>query len=124
MLLEKDGEPFGGVLEFGGEGEGAGRNFAAVAGDGERDGGEIRGIVGANEVDGGSALAVDPLAVYGIEGPGAVEGESAGGGDAGFAERDGIERFDGVEADVGKFGSGEGHGKSLAGRGEEEEVRE
>jgi hypothetical protein len=51
-------------------------------------------------MDGGGALAVDPFAVDGVEGPGAVESEAAGGTDAGFGDGDGIERFDGVEANV------------------------
>jgi hypothetical protein len=67
-----------------GEGEGARRNFAAIAGHGERDAAEVRGIVGADEMDGGSALAVYPFAVYGIEGPSAVEFEAAGPADACF----------------------------------------
>jgi hypothetical protein len=100
LLVEEDAEPFGGVIVGAGEGEGARGNFAAIAGDGEGDLAEVGGVAGADEMDGGSALAVDPFAVDGIEGPGAVEGEAAGGADAGFGDVDGVERFDGVEADV------------------------
>ena len=56
-------------------------------------------------MDSGSALAVDPPAIDGIEGPGAVESESARRGDECFGDGDGIERLDGVETDDGEFGS-------------------
>lgn len=55
-----------------GESEGTGGDFAAIAGDGEGDFAKVGGVVGADEVDGLRALAVDPFAVDGIEGPGAV----------------------------------------------------
>src|SRR5208337_1527318 len=73
LLLEEDAEPFGGVFVGGGEVESTRGDVAAIVGDGEGDGAEVGGIVGANEVDGGSALAVDPFAVDGVQGPGAVE---------------------------------------------------
>ena len=100
LLLEENAEPFGGVIVGFRESEGARGNFAAIAGDGEGDFAKVGGVVGADEVDGGGALAVDPFAVDGIEGPGAIEGEAAGGTDAGFRDGDGVEGFDGVEADV------------------------
>ena len=62
-------------------------------------------------MDDRSALAVDPFAVDGIEGPGAVVEESAGGGDASLGDVDGIEGFNGMESDVGEFWSGIGHWK-------------
>lgn len=67
-----------------------------------------------------SALAIDPFAVDGIESPGAIEGEAAGWGYAGFGDRDGVEGFDGVETDVGEMGRrrGEKHRESLAEQGE------
>ena len=67
-------------------------------------------------MDGGSALAIDPFAVDGIEGPGAIEGEAAGRGDAGLGDGDRVERFDRVETDVSEMGrrSGERHWESLA----------
>lgn len=105
LLLEEEAKPFGGVFVGFGEGEGARRDAAEVGGDGESDGAEVGGVAGADVVDERSALAVDPSAVDGIEGPGAVESEPAGGGDAGFGNGDGIEGFDGMEADVGKDGS-------------------
>ena len=117
LLLEKDAEPLGGFIVSFGEGEGAGGNFAAIAGDGERDGPDIGRIVGADEVDEGSAFAVDPFAVDGVEGPGAVVDEPARGGDARFGNFDGVEGFDGVETDVGEFGSGFGHVKKIADQG-------
>ena len=55
-------------------------------------------------MDYGSALAIDPVAIHGIESPGAVEGESAGRGDTGFVDGDRVERFDGMETDVGQSG--------------------
>ncbi len=72
LLLEKNAEPFGGVFLVLREGESAERNFAAVGGDRQVDGRDVRGIICANEMDGGSALAIDPFAVDGIEGPGAI----------------------------------------------------
>ena len=117
LLLEEDAEPFGGVFVAAGEVESAGGNFAAITGDGERDAAEIRGIIGADEMNGGSALAVDPFAVDRIEGPGAVEFEAAGPGDAGFGDIDRIQRFDGVKADIDQDRGRlrKGHGKSLRG---------
>jgi len=116
LLLEEDAEPFGGVFVGTREGEGSFGDFAAIAGDGEGDFAEVGGVGGADEMDGGGALAVHPLAVDGEEGPGAIEGEAAGGTDAGFGDGDGIERFDGVEADVDDVGRElrRGHFRSLA----------
>ena len=104
LLLEENAEPLGGFFVGVWESERARRDFAAIGGDGKCDGAEVVRIVGADEMDRGSSLAVDPLAVNGIESPGAVEGESTGGRDAGFADGDRIERLDGVEADDGEFG--------------------
>ena len=101
LLVEEDAEPFGGFFVGFGEGEGARGNFATVAGDGERDGTDVGGIAGADEMDDGGAFAVDPFAVDGVEGPGAVVNEAAGRRDAGFGNFDGVEGFNGMEADVG-----------------------
>jgi len=116
LLVEENAEPFGGVFVGFGEGEGARGDFAAITGDGEGDFAEIGGVDGADEVNGGSALAVDPFAVDGVESPGAIEGEAAGGADAGFGDGDGVEGFDGVKADVDEdWGSlRRRHGESLA----------
>lgn len=114
LLLKEDAEPFGSFFVGFGEGEGAGGNLTAIAGDGKCNGADVGGILGAHEVDDGSALAVDPFAVDGVEGPSAVVDESAGRGDAGLRDFDGIERFNRVETDVGKFRSGFGHGKTIA----------
>jgi hypothetical protein len=126
LLIEEDAEPFGSVFVRAGEGKGAHGDFAAIAGDGESDFTQVGGVVGADKVDCGSALAVDPFAVDGVEGPGAVEGESAGGADAGFGDGDGIERFDGVEADVDEVRRDlrERHEKSLAEEGSKEVKRQ
>ena len=116
LLIEEDAEPFGGVIVGAGEGEGAGGDFAAIAGDGEGDFAKIRGVGGADEMDGLGALAVDPFAVDGVEGPGTIEDQAAGGTDAGLGDGDGVERFDGVEADVDEVRGRlrRGHEESLA----------
>ena len=113
LLFKEDAEPFGGVFVFGGEGKGTRRDFAAIARNGKGDRGKIRGVTGANQVDRRGAFAIDPFAIDGIEGPGTIEREATGRGDARFGYGDGIERFDGVEADVGERG-GRGHAESLA----------
>lgn len=116
LLVKVDAEPFGGVIKSAREVESAGRDFAAVAGDGEGDFAEAGGITGADEMDRLRALAVHPFAVDGVEGPGAVEGEATGGADTGFGDGDGVEGFDGVEADVDEARRDlrRGHGGSLA----------
>jgi hypothetical protein len=116
LLLEEDAEPFGGFFVGFGEAEGAGRDFAAIARDGEGDFAEVGGVGGADEMNGGSALAVDPFAIDGVEGPGAIEGQAAGGADAGRGDGDGVEGFDWVEADVDEARGGlrRRHGESLA----------
>jgi hypothetical protein len=125
LLLEEDAEPFGGVIVGAGEGKGARGDFAAIAGDGEGDFAKVGRVGGADEMDRGGALAVHPLAVNGEEGPGAIEGEAAGEADAGFGDGDGVEGFDGVEADVDEVGRElrRGHGKSLAEDGSNEVMR-
>jgi len=100
LLLKEDAEPFGGFFVFTGKREGAGRDFASIGGDREGDEGKIRGIICADEMDDGSTLTVDPFAVNGVECPSTIEGEATGGGDGGFADRNRIERFNGVKADV------------------------
>jgi hypothetical protein len=98
LLLEEDAEPFSGVFVGLGEGKSTRGDTAAITGNRKSDGAEVRGVVGANEMDGGSALAVHPLAVDGIEGPDAVESESAGGADTSFVNGNRIEGLDGMEA--------------------------
>jgi len=116
LLVEVNAEPFGGIIVIAGKGEGAGGDFAAIAGDGEGDFAEVGSVTGADQMDGLRAFAVDPFAVDGVEGPGAIESEAAGGADAGFGDGDGIEGFDGVEADVDEVREDlrRGHGESLA----------
>ena len=92
-----------------GESECTRRYFAAITWDGESHRADVGGVNGADEVDDGSAFAVDPFAVDGVKGPGAVVNEAAGRGDAGFGNFDGVERFDGVETEVRELGSGFGH---------------
>lgn len=109
LLVEENTEPIGGFVVGLWEDECARGNFAAIAGDRESDGTDIGGIAGADKMDDGSALAIDPFAVDGVEGPGAVVEESARRGNASFGDFDGVEGLDGVEADVGQFGSRFGH---------------
>jgi hypothetical protein len=119
LLLKENAEPFGGVFVVFGEGERASGNFAAIGWHGKGDGTKIGGVVGADVVNEGSALAIDPFAVDGIEGPGAIESESTRWGDAGLEDRDGIQGFDGMQTDVlegRRQGLGR-HGESLAGSG-------
>jgi len=98
LLFKKDAEPFGGVFVGIWEGKSARRNAATITGNGESDGTEIRGVIGANEMDGRSTLAVDPLAVGGVESPGAVKGESAAGADASFGNGNRIDSLNRMEA--------------------------
>lgn len=116
LLLEEDTEPLRGVFVGFGKGEGARGNFAAIAGDGEGDAAKVGSVAGADEMDSGGALAVDPFAIHGMKGPGAIEGESAGRGDAGFGDVDRVEGFDGMKADVHKARKerNRGHARSLA----------
>ncbi len=104
LLLEVDAEPFGGAFVVLRKSEGARRNLAAIAGDRQSDAAKLWRIGCADEVDGGSALAVDPLAVDGIESPGAIESESTGRADAGLCDGGRVERFYGVKANVGEDG--------------------
>jgi hypothetical protein len=126
LLVEEDAEPFGSVFVGSGEGEGTGGNFTAVTGDGESDFAEAGGVAGADEVDRLGPFAIDPFAVDGIEGPGAIESQAAGGADAGFGDRNGIEGFDRVETDVDEARGGlrKGHMESLAEAGNDEVRRE
>jgi len=109
LLLKEHAEPFGGFFVGFRKSKGACGNTATIAGDGESDGAEVGGVGGANDMNDGSALTVDPLAIDGVEGPGAIVDESTGGGDAGLEDFDRVEGFDGMEANVGKFRSGLGH---------------
>jgi len=63
-----------------------------------------------------AALAVDPLAVSGIERPRAVEFKATARADAGFFYRERIQRFDGMQADVcqARSNRGRGHAEILA----------
>src|SRR5208283_2674705 len=100
LLLEIHAEPFGRVIVSFGEREGVHWNSAAVARNGKRDAAQIRSESGADQVNCGSALAIDPAAIHGIERPGAVERQAAGRTDARFASSDGVECFDGMEAQI------------------------
>src|SRR5208283_2288020 len=84
LLLEEHAEPFGGVRVAIGERESELGYAATIAGNGESDGAQIGRVGSANEMDGGSAFAIDPAAVHGIEGPGAIEFKAAGRADAAF----------------------------------------
>ena len=111
LLLEKDAKPFRGFLVGFREGEGAGRNLAAIARNGESNGADVGGIAGADEVNHRSALAVDPFAVDGVKRPGAVVDESTGRRDARLGDFDGVEGFDRMETDIGELRSRFEHGK-------------
>ena len=100
LLLEEDAEPFGGVFVALGERKRVHGNVAAVAGNRQSDTAQIGREGGADQVNGGSALAINPAAIHGIERPGAVEREAAGRTDARLADDDGVERFDGMEAQI------------------------
>ncbi len=113
LLIEEHAEPFGGVFVSGGEGESTRGNVARVVGDGEGDGSQVWSIVGADQVNGGSAFGVDPFAIDGIESPGAIMGQAASRPDMCLRDRNGVKRFDGVDADLHEMRS-DGHTKSLA----------
>jgi len=100
LLLEEDAEPFGGVFVALGERKRVHGNVAAVAGNRQSDTAQIGREGGADQVNGGSALAINPAAIHGIDRPGAVEREAAGRTDARLADDDGVERFDGMEAQI------------------------
>ena len=91
LLVKENTEPFGSVFVGVWKRESAGGDLPGVAGDGKGDRANIGRIGGADEADRGSALAVDPFAVNGVKGPGAVEGKTPGGTDDTFVEIDGIE---------------------------------
>jgi len=91
LLLEENAEPFGGLFVGVGKGKVTWGDFAAVGWDGERDAGDIGRIAGADGMDERRPLAVHPFAVDRVEGPGAIEGETAGRGDVGFGDVDGIQ---------------------------------
>jgi len=116
LLLKKHAEPFGGVIVGIGKREGVRGNGAAIAGNGESDDAQIGRERGADQMNGGSALAVDPAAINRIEGPGTIESKAAGRADAGFGDGDGVERFDGMETEIGQARGDvwERHGKILA----------
>jgi len=124
LLLEEHAEPFGGVRVAIGERKSESGNAATIAGNGESDGAEVGRVGGADEMDGGSTFAIDPAAVHGIEGPGAIEFKAAGRADAGFGNGDRVERFDGMETKIGQARGcvGEKHGKSLAEVGNRREI--
>jgi len=116
LLLEEHAEPFGGVIVAIGEGEGMRGNAAAVARNRECDATQIGSENRADQVNGRSTFAIDPAAIHGIERPGAVEREAAGRADARFGDGNGVERFDGMEAQT-REARGDirgGHEKSLA----------
>ena len=73
---------------------------AAVGRNGKRNAAQIGSESRADQVNGGGALAIDPAAIHGIQRPGAIEREAAGRTDARFADGDGVERFDGMEAQI------------------------
>src|SRR6267142_4687543 len=115
-LLKKNGEPLGCSGRIGREGKRLRWNSAIVTGNRKRHGTEIRRKCRANQVDSYGALAIHPLAVNRIERPGAIVFEAAARPDARFLDVHWIERFDGMNADIGEVreDTGNGHQKSLA----------
>jgi len=85
LLLEENTEPFGCVIVAIRKWKSAGGNDAAVTRHRERNVTQIGSENRPYPVNCGGALAVDPAAIHGIEGPGAVEREAAGRTDARFA---------------------------------------
>jgi hypothetical protein len=124
LLLEEHAEPFSGVLVSIRKGKRARGNFTAIARDGESDFAKIGGVCSADNMDGRSALAIDPLPINGVKGPGAIKRQAAGRADASFRNRDGVERFDGVEADVDQLRRDlrKRHDKSLAEGGRDDGI--
>jgi len=96
------GEPIGGGDGVIGERECGDRNVATVTWNGEGDAGEVRRIRGANQVQRCDAGSGNQSAVEGIDGPGAVELEAAGGAYWGGGNFYGVERFDGMDLDAGQ----------------------
>jgi hypothetical protein len=77
----------------------------AVVWDGEGNGCEVGLVRGANQMQGGDAGGVDEATIQGIDGPGAVELEAAGGPDGGGGDFYGVEGFDGMDLDAGQAGN-------------------
>ena len=98
------GEPFGGGGGVGGKHESCDGDVAAVAWNGKRDAGEVRSVGCANQVQRWDAGGRDQPAVEGIDGPGAVELEAAGGAYCGGGDFYGIKGFDGMDLDAGQAG--------------------
>ena len=65
-------------------------------------------------MQGGIAAEGRQAAVAGVEGPGAIEVEAAGGADGGGLDFDGVEGFDGVDLDAGQARERDGHWGILA----------
>ena len=95
------GEPFGGRGGVIGERECCDRDVAWVTWNGNGDAGEVRSVSGANQVQPWDPGGGDQSAVEGIDGPGAVELEAAGGAYCGGGNFYGVEGFDGMDLDVG-----------------------
>ena len=110
VLLEKLAEPFAGGFGFAGKSEGAWRKVGAMWRGGERDGGKIGRVGGADAVQGRVAAKGYHATVAGVESPGAIEVEAAGGADGGGGDFDGVEGFYRVNLDAGQARSwGRGH---------------
>jgi len=97
-------EPFGRGSGVSWECECCGRDIAVVIWNGESDAGEVRIVCGTNQMQGGDAGGADQTTIQGIDGPGAVELEAAGGADGGGGDFYGVEGFDGVDLDAGQAG--------------------
>src|SRR6266436_883676 len=115
-LLEIVGKPLRSGCRVAREGKCLRRDFAFVARNGKCDRAQVGRVSSANQVNSRSALAVHPLAVNGVERPGAVECKSARRSDARFVHMHRIERLNGMQTNIRKARrwSGRNHGKILA----------
>ncbi len=99
-LIEELGKPLRGGCRVTREGKCGGWDFAPVTRNRKRGGAEIRRESCADQVDCRGALAIHPLAVNGVERPGAVEFEPAARPDARLFHMHWIERLDGMQTNV------------------------
>ena len=98
------GEPFGGVGGVGWKLECCDVDVAGVAWNGKVDASKVRSVSCADQVQSGYTGGGDQPAVYGIDSPGAVELEAAGGAYGGGGDFYGVEGFDGMDLDAGQAG--------------------
>jgi len=103
-VTQEFAEPFGCGGRVSRKSECRGRDIAAIIWNGEGNGCESGLVRSADQMKCGDAGCVDEAAIQGIDGPGAVELEAAGGAYGGGGDFDGVEGFDGVDLDAGQAG--------------------